>query len=184
MALPCHGSTSPILTRSTGPVSMPITSCTNGCPRNEYYEFKPAPRRPTDLGCLMGEPGLQGHSGSRRLQHPLMERQRLLPARGLCLRELHRAPFRGPWPSLRRNAQNRRHPHRPALGHAQGMVCRPRRAVEVRHAKTGAGECGGGPHGGDADDQKDEVEVKGRRMAFELPGCSWLSSCLGWKRKP
>ncbi len=65
------------------------------------------------------------------MQHPAVEGA---PARGrLRLHRLHRARLRGARPPLPPDPQARRHPDRPAGGHAQGLV-RALRAVQVGHA--------------------------------------------------
>jgi hypothetical protein len=129
----------------------------HGCPRNEYYEFKASAHKPSDLGCLMenlGCKGTQAHADCNT---------RLWNGSGSCLRggfaciACTEPGFEEPGHPFAGNAQGRRHPHRPADGHAQGLVRRPGGAVEIGDAETGARQRRRRPRRGQAGDPQDGV---------------------------
>mmetsp|Transcript_5984 Transcript_5984/g.23841 ORF Transcript_5984/g.23841 Transcript_5984/m.23841 type:complete len:478 (-) Transcript_5984:54-1487(-) len=119
-----------------------------------------------------GTHGMQGHPGPRRLQHPAVERRGLVHARRLRVHQLHRAWLRGARPPLPHHTQDRRHPDRPAHGHAQGLVRCPGIAVQERHAPARACQRHGGSPGGAACHAQDAAGVKRKRCLAHGSPCS------------
>ncbi len=116
----------------------------HGCTRNEFYEYKASARRPSDR-LHDGAPGLPGHPGAWRLQHPTLEWTGLLHPRRLCVHQLHRPRIRGARPRLCRHPQHCRHSHRPAHRHAQSLVRRTGLTVQGGDPGAPAPQCGDGP---------------------------------------
>ena len=109
----------------------------HGCPRNEYYEFKASAEKPSDQGCLMenlGCKGTQAHADCN---------PRPWNGEGSCLRGGFACigctdpGFEDPGHPFD-DAQGRRDSHRPARRHAQGLVRRVGRAVEIGDTETRA----------------------------------------------
>jgi hypothetical protein len=109
----------------------------HGCPRNEFYEFKASAQKLSDLGCLMENLGCKGTQANADCNLRLVAWRRLMLARRLCLHFLHRAGLRGTRASVHGDRQDRRHPDRSAGRHAESVVRRARRAVQVGDAESG-----------------------------------------------
>jgi len=94
-----------------------------------------------------GEHGLQGNPGPRRLQHPALERRWQLPARRLCLHQMHRTRLSEPRPRLSCHTQTGGHPGGAAHRHAQSLVCGTGLTIQKCHPQTCQSEFAQRPRG-------------------------------------
>ena len=77
--------------RTGAPITLCRTAGPSRLPEKRVLRIQGQCRKALRPRLSDGKPRLQGHPGSRRLQHPRLEWQRLLPERRLCLHRLHRA---------------------------------------------------------------------------------------------
>jgi ferredoxin hydrogenase small subunit len=129
----------------------------HGCPRNEFYEFKASAEVPSDLGCLMENLGCVGTQAHGDCNTRTWNRFGSCIRGGFACIDCTRPGVPGAGSPLRRDAEDRRHPARAAHRHAEGVVRRPRRALEERDAAAGARQRASGPPGGAAAGEAERV---------------------------